>query len=86
MGCMRRRDSHGAAGPGTRSGRVPLASSGWRARKPRRPVSTASPRMPILSDLCCTLSRGGDIAQVYENNWDLWQNWMNDVSKIIPYQ
>ncbi|KWU43666.1 acid phosphatase AphA [Rhodotorula sp. JG-1b] len=30
--------------------------------------------------------RGGDIAQVYENNWDLWQNWMNDVSKIIPYQ
>jgi hypothetical protein len=49
-------------------------------------VSTASPRVLKLSDLSCPLSRGGDIAQVYENNWDLWQNWMNDVSKIIPYQ
>jgi len=22
---------------------------------------------------------------VYESNWDLWQNWMNSVTKKVPY-
>ncbi|GAA5979964.1 hypothetical protein JCM10908_001483 [Rhodotorula pacifica] len=29
---------------------------------------------------------GGDISQVYETNWDLWQQWMNEITKLIPYQ
>ena len=28
---------------------------------------------------------GGDISTVYETNWDLWQQWMNDITKHIPY-
>lgn len=29
---------------------------------------------------------GGDISQVYEKNWDLWQQWTNEISTLIPYQ
>ncbi|KAK3069565.1 hypothetical protein LTR53_011997 [Teratosphaeriaceae sp. CCFEE 6253] len=28
---------------------------------------------------------GGDMSVVYESNWDLWQNWMNSVTKKVPY-
>lgn len=28
---------------------------------------------------------GGDISVVYESNWDLWQQWMNNVTNKIPY-
>ena len=28
---------------------------------------------------------GGDISTVYESNWDLWQQWMNDITKFVPY-
>lgn len=28
---------------------------------------------------------GGDISTVYETNWDLWQQWMNDITKYVPY-
>lgn len=28
---------------------------------------------------------GGDISTVYEINWDLWQQWMNSVTKHAPY-
>ncbi|KAK5682662.1 hypothetical protein LTS10_005791 [Elasticomyces elasticus] len=30
-------------------------------------------------------SNGGDMSAVYESNWDLWQNWMNSVTKKVPY-
>jgi len=30
-------------------------------------------------------SNGGDMSMVYESNWDLWQNWMNSITKKIPY-
>ncbi|KAJ8292170.1 Acid phosphatase [Rhodotorula toruloides] len=29
---------------------------------------------------------GGDISQVYESNWDLWQQWVSQITKLIPYQ
>lgn len=29
--------------------------------------------------------RGGDISVIYESNWDLWQQWMNQVTTKIPY-
>lgn len=28
---------------------------------------------------------GGDISTVYEINWDLWQQWMNQITKFSPY-
>ncbi|KAK3675961.1 hypothetical protein LTR78_004153 [Recurvomyces mirabilis] len=28
---------------------------------------------------------GGDMSVVYESNWDLWQNWMNNVTNNVPY-
>lgn len=28
---------------------------------------------------------GGDISMIYESNWDLWQNWMNNITSKIPY-
>lgn len=28
---------------------------------------------------------GGDISTMYETNWDLWQQWMNAVTKHVPY-
>ena len=28
---------------------------------------------------------GGDISTVYETNWDLWQQWMNSITKFVPY-
>ncbi|TKA65427.1 Acid phosphatase [Friedmanniomyces simplex] len=29
--------------------------------------------------------QGGDMSMVYESNWDAWQNWMNSVTKKVPY-
>ncbi|RGP78879.1 acid phosphatase [Fusarium longipes] len=29
--------------------------------------------------------RGGDIGVLYESNWDLWQQWMNNITMKIPY-
>ncbi|KAJ6095311.1 Metallo-dependent phosphatase-like protein, partial [Penicillium sp. IBT 16267x] len=29
--------------------------------------------------------QGGDMSSIYESNWDLWQQWMNDVTMKIPY-
>ncbi|KAJ4141783.1 hypothetical protein NW768_001000 [Fusarium equiseti] len=29
--------------------------------------------------------RGGDVAVLYESNWDLWQQWMNKITKKVPY-
>lgn len=29
--------------------------------------------------------RGGDMSSLYESNWDLWQQWMGNVTKKIPY-
>lgn len=29
--------------------------------------------------------QGGDMSVVYESNWDLWQNWMNQITNKIPY-
>lgn len=28
---------------------------------------------------------GGDMSVIYESNWDLWQQWMNNVSLKVPY-
>lgn len=28
---------------------------------------------------------GGDMSVLYESNWDLWQQWMGDITKKIPY-
>lgn len=28
---------------------------------------------------------GGDMNVIYESNWDLWQNWMNNVTLNLPY-
>lgn len=29
--------------------------------------------------------RGGDFSVLYESNWDLWQQWMNNITLKIPY-
>lgn len=29
--------------------------------------------------------QGGDMSVIYESNWDLWQQWMNDITTQIPY-
>ncbi|KAF9773999.1 hypothetical protein IL306_008072 [Fusarium sp. DS 682] len=29
--------------------------------------------------------RGGDVGVLYESNWDLWQQWMNNITLKIPY-
>ncbi|KAI0470577.1 Metallo-dependent phosphatase-like protein [Xylariaceae sp. FL0804] len=29
--------------------------------------------------------QGGDMSVLYESNWDLWQNWMNEVTLKVPY-
>ncbi|EAU36993.1 acid phosphatase precursor [Aspergillus terreus NIH2624] len=29
--------------------------------------------------------RGGDMSVLYESNWDLWQQWMGDITRKIPY-
>lgn len=29
--------------------------------------------------------RGGDASPIYEVNWDIWQQWMNQVSMKVPY-
>lgn len=29
--------------------------------------------------------QGGDMAVIYEANWDLWQQWQNSITTIIPY-
>lgn len=28
---------------------------------------------------------GGDMSVLYESNWDIWQNWLNPITKAIPY-
>jgi acid phosphatase len=28
---------------------------------------------------------GGDMSVLYESNWDLWQQWLNNVTKQVPY-
>jgi acid phosphatase len=28
---------------------------------------------------------GGDISVIYESNWDLWQQWQNEVTTKVPY-
>lgn len=28
---------------------------------------------------------GGDMSTLYESNWDLWQQWINDVTTKVPY-
>lgn len=28
---------------------------------------------------------GGDISTIYESNWDLWQQWLNNITTRIPY-
>jgi hypothetical protein len=30
-------------------------------------------------------SNGGDMSVLYESNWDLWQQWMNNITSNIPY-
>ena len=29
--------------------------------------------------------RGGDVSPMFENNWDIWQQWLNPVTMQIPY-
>ena len=29
--------------------------------------------------------RGGDISDIYESNWDLWQQWLSNITTKIPY-
>ncbi|UPL01111.1 hypothetical protein LCI18_012045 [Fusarium solani-melongenae] len=29
--------------------------------------------------------RGGDVGVLYESNWDLWQQWMNNITTQVPY-
>jgi acid phosphatase len=29
--------------------------------------------------------QGGDMSVLYESNWDLWQQWLNNVTKQVPY-
>lgn len=29
--------------------------------------------------------QGGDVSVIYESNWDLWQQWQNEVTLKIPY-
>ncbi len=29
--------------------------------------------------------QGGDMSVLYESNWDLWQQWLNAVTKQVPY-
>ncbi|OJJ99134.1 hypothetical protein ASPACDRAFT_43795 [Aspergillus aculeatus ATCC 16872] len=29
--------------------------------------------------------QGGDVSVIYESNWDLWQQWLNNVTVKIPY-
>lgn len=29
--------------------------------------------------------QGGDMSVLYESNWDLWQQWMNQITKRVPY-
>ena len=29
--------------------------------------------------------QGGDMSVLYESNWDLWQQWINPLTKNIPY-
>lgn len=29
--------------------------------------------------------RGGDMSVIYESNWDLWQQWMTNISSKVPY-
>ncbi|KAE8330366.1 Metallo-dependent phosphatase-like protein [Aspergillus sergii] len=29
--------------------------------------------------------QGGDMSVIYESNWDLWQQWMGNITKKIPY-
>ncbi|KAF2101320.1 acid phosphatase AphA [Rhizodiscina lignyota] len=29
--------------------------------------------------------QGGDMNVLYESNWDLWQQWMNSITKRVPY-
>lgn len=29
--------------------------------------------------------QGGDMSVIYESNWDLWQQWQNEVSLKVPY-
>ena len=29
--------------------------------------------------------RGGDMSVLYESNWDLWQQWINNITKKVPY-
>ena len=29
--------------------------------------------------------QGGDMSVLYESNWDLWQNWMNNITTQVPY-
>jgi len=30
-------------------------------------------------------AQGGDMSVLYESNWDLWQQWLGNVTKKIPY-
>lgn len=30
-------------------------------------------------------AQGGDMSVLYESNWDLWQQWMSNVTAKIPY-
>lgn len=29
--------------------------------------------------------RGGDMSSLYESNWDLWQQWTNNITTKVPY-
>lgn len=29
--------------------------------------------------------QGGDMSVIYESNWDLWQQWLNNISAKVPY-
>lgn len=29
--------------------------------------------------------QGGDMSVLYESNWDLWQQWMNNITSKVPY-
>lgn len=54
-----------------------------------------SPPLPITEEYLVPLPAGeiadqggplgGDMSVLYESNWDLWQQWMNNITLRIPY-
>ncbi|KAK9463200.1 acid phosphatase [Lipomyces oligophaga] len=47
--------------------------------------TTSHGEQPASEVNTCGGPNGGDVSSIYETNWDLWQQWMNNVTKKIPY-